>query len=368
MKFNYILLGIAALLLCLYLANGSTYEGQQNEDDDKIKFTLDTEVMRKFGDGCCRHAGWEKGAKNKGRRTIRDCLKKCENDPNCWAVDYKNPIRDKYQCTIYSGKEEPQDLHLECDKRTKCFKKVVTGSAVCEVPESCPVQPKAKKSRISIIGDEEFEDKNEEQLETLDSIQKGLAEIVGLQQSPSPCADDPNACRPGALTEDQFTNWLKAEETLTKETCKEPEPSAKCNPPEKQEENISEKLTNEEIQNVLKERCKVIIDPEENKVDPPNFKDPVRKNLEKNEEQETVLEKPKPEIIDEDIRSSIKEKVKAPEINPAAFNSGDDEIRGQWKQITHKHEKPKDGKDMYRELSTPAFQRNKSKGGLFSSV
>ena len=30
--------------------------------------------------------------------------------------------------------------------------------------------------------------------------------------------------------------------------------------------------------------------------------------------------------------------------------------------------KPFDGKNMYRELSTPAFQGNKSKNGLFSSI
>ena len=36
------------------------------------------------------------------------------------------------------------------------------------------------------------------------------------------------ACRPGALTEDQFAEWLKAESELTKETCDEPDPSDKC--------------------------------------------------------------------------------------------------------------------------------------------
>ena len=102
-----------------------------------------------------------------------------------------------------------------------------------------------------------------------------------MQEAPSPCADDPNACRPGALTEDQFYNWLKTEATLTKETCKEPSPSAKCDkeesskrscPGEKKEEDINEKFTDEEIQSVLKKRCEVIIDPKKEKVEPPNIK------------------------------------------------------------------------------------------------
>lgn len=388
MKFNYLLLGIAALLLCLYLVNGTVYEGQQNWNDklgdgkakklgEKKKFTLDTEVMRKFGDGCCRHAGWEKGAKNKGRRTIANCLNTCTTNPNCWAVDYKNPIRDKYECTIYTGKEEPQDLHLECDKRTKCFKKVVTGSAVCEVPESCPMPPKEKKPRRSVVDEEEFEDKNVEELKILDSIQKGLTEIVGLQESPSPCAEDPNACRPGALTEDQFYNWLKTEATLTKETCKEPKPSAKCDktpspkcPNEKKEEDLKEKLTDEEIQSVLKKRCKEIAEPKIEKEDPPNLKPPEKKEKEEaTVEDETVLEKKKPEIIvDENVRSAIKERAKTKDINPAPLNKKDENEQGPWKQVPHDHEKPFDGKNMYRELSTPAFQGNKSKNGLFSSI
>jgi len=373
MKFNYLLLGIAALLLCLYVVNGTVYEGQQNKEG-KAKFTLDSEVMRKFGDGCCRHAGWQKAAKSKGRRTIADCLNTCTTNPNCWAVDYKNPIRDKYQCTIYTGKEEPRDLHLECDKRTKCFKKVVTGSAVCEVPETCPTPPKAKKARNSVINDQVFEDKNEEEIKLLDSIQKGLSEIVGLQEPPSSCADDPNACRPGALTEDQFYNWLKTESTLTKETCKEPSPSAKCEkhtpatrtcPGEKKEEDINEKFTDEEIQSVLKKRCEVIVDPKKEKVEPPNIKTHKKEETqEKTVENETVLEKKKPEIIvDENVRSAIKERSK--NINPAALNKNLEQ-GGQWKPVPHQHKKPFDGKNMYRELSTPAFQENKSKG-YFSS-
>ena len=75
------------------------------------------------------------------------------------------------------------------------------------------------------------------------------------------------------------------------------------------------------------------------------------------------MEKKKPEIIiDENVRSAIKERA----IKPAPLNKNL-EGGGQWKQVPHQHNKPFDGKNMYRELSTPAFQENKSKG-YFSSA
>ena len=67
MDLNYILLGIVGLLFCVYCLNFSSREGQENWNeklgtstkalDKKTNFTLDTDVMRKFGDGCCRFQG-----------------------------------------------------------------------------------------------------------------------------------------------------------------------------------------------------------------------------------------------------------------------------------------------------------------------
>ena len=67
MNLNYILLGIVGLLFCVYCINGALQEGQQNlkpdesPEDRKTKFTLETDIMRKFGDGCCRHRGSTEG-------------------------------------------------------------------------------------------------------------------------------------------------------------------------------------------------------------------------------------------------------------------------------------------------------------------
>ena len=78
MKSNYILLGIAILFIGLFLIKGSSREGQVNLK----KFKLEGDVMRKFGDGCCRFKGWQGGAKNLGQRTAAECLNLCAKNPN----------------------------------------------------------------------------------------------------------------------------------------------------------------------------------------------------------------------------------------------------------------------------------------------
>ena len=102
---NYILFGII-IILCLYLVN-TTAEGVKNMPKSSI--------MTKFGDGCCRYDGWEKNVKDKGYRTIPECMNLCSTDDNCWAIDYKNPKGNKYKCSLYTGEFKPNDLHLECD-------------------------------------------------------------------------------------------------------------------------------------------------------------------------------------------------------------------------------------------------------------
>ena len=120
----------------------------------------------------------------------------------------------------------------------------------------------------------------------------------------------------------------------------------------------------------MKKRSKEIAEPKIEKEDPPNLKAPEKKEKEEaTVEDETVLEKKKPEIIvDENVRSAIKERAKTKDINPAPLNEKDENEQGSWTKVPHDHEKPFDGKNMYRELSTPAFQENKSKDGLFSSI
>ena len=404
MNFNYILLGIVGLIFCLYCVNGCLREGQQNlkpddsPEDRKSKFTLETDIMRKFGDGCCRHRGSTEGAKDKGLRTIPECLNLCVTDPNCWAADYKNPRGDKYQCTTYSGDEEPADLHVECDKRTQCFKKVITGSAVCTVPQKCPVPPKEEKKLSSVVDTEEYEDKNEAELKILDQIQKGLKEIVGLAVPPSACEDDPLACRPGALTEDQFAQWLKAEAELTKETCDEPDPSDKCGakpaercPKDDDPEPPEKTLTENEISNVLQSRCEKQIAPK--LVDPPNIKSNKPTAAPPKEEETVEQEKlaPKsPEIVvdkpliaphgndrhrqnsapisgkfNADGTSSSSGRVSGSGVSPGTGSSTDGASDGNWEQVPHQHNKPLDGRNMNRELSTPAFKGEKKYVSMF---
>ena len=414
MNLNYILLGIVGLLFCVYCINGALQEGQQNlkpdesPEDRKTKFTLETDIMRKFGDGCCRHRGSTEGAKDKGYRTIPECLNLCVNDPNCWAADYKNPKADKYQCTIYQSDEEPADLHVECDKRTQCFKKVITGSAVCTLPQKCPVPPKEEKKLSSVVDSEVFIDKNETELKILNQIQTGLKEILGLAVPPSACEDDPLACRPGALTEDQFAEWLKAESELTKETCEEPEPSAKCNakpaskcPSDDDPEPPEKTLTESEISNVLQARCEKQIAP--NKVDPPNLKEEKKPTEEKEEEETVEEEKLSPKspsiIVDKPNVPEHKHHNKFGPVKYPSSNSGASGVsgasgtsgggsgtisgavsaekssaaspstggasEGNWEKVPHSHNKPLDGQNMYRELSTPAFEGKKKYVSLF---
>ena len=399
MNVNYILLGILGLIFCLYCVNGCLREGQQNlkpddsPEDRKSKFTLETDIMRKFGDGCCRHRGSTEGAKDKGLRTIPECLNLCVTDPNCWAADYKNPRGDKYQCTTYTGDEEPADLHVECDKRTQCFKKVITGSAVCTVPQKCPVPPKEEKKLSAVVDTEEYEDKNEAELKILDQIQKGLKEIVGLAVPPSACEDDPLACRPGALTEDQFAEWLKAEAELTKETCEEPDPSDKCGakpgprcPKDDDPEPPEKTLTESEISNVLKSRCEKQIAPK--MVDPPNLKpnkpsaSPKEKDEEKTEQEklapkspEIVVDKPKSspgEVAkhgdDRHSKGTISGKFKVDGTSNESGASGagsSSASDGNWEKVPHQHNKPLDGRNMNRELSTPAFNGEKKYVSMF---
>ena len=405
MNVNYILLGILGLIFCLYCVNGCFREGQQNlkpddsPEDRKSKFTLETDIMRKFGDGCCRHRGSTEGAKDKGLRTIPECLNLCVTDPNCWAADYKNPRGDKYQCTTYTGDEEPADLHVECDKRTQCFKKVITGSAVCTVPQKCPVPPKEEKKLSAVVDTEEYEDKNEAELKILDQIQKGLKEIVGLAVPPSACEDDPLACRPGALTEDQFAEWLKAEAELTKETCEEPDPSDKCGakpaarcPKDDDPEPPEKTLTESEISNVLKSRCEKQIAPK--LVDPPNLNpnkpaaSPKEKDEEKTEQEklppkspEIVVDKPSvpphyddshlgpkasPKSTSQSAPISGKFKVDGTSNESGASGGGSSSASdGNWEQVPHQHNKPLDGRNMNRELSTPAFNGEKKYVSMF---
>jgi len=351
MKFNYILLGIVILFIGLSLIKGSSREGQV----DFKKFKLEGDVMRKLGDGCCRFKNWKEGAKNLGQRTAAECLNLCTKNPKCWAADYNNPVRDKYTCYNFEANKEPQDLHLECDKKTKCFKKVLTGSAICEVPEACPM-PKKIKPRKEMVANEEFEDQNIHELEMLDQIKKGLREIVGLQKPPNPCADDPNACRPGALTEDQFADFLKTQANLAKQTCGEAAPADKCKISAK-EDDPSKKLTEEEIQNVLKNRCKVIA--KENEVDPPNLKK--CKYPFKNCTPSGCVNGKCPKKGADcnykcastcccfDNQCKKKTPKQPPKLPPKPAP------QGVWEVVPHKHSGPADGVEMYRELSTPAF-------------
>ena len=393
MDLNYILLGIIGLLFCAYCLNFNSREGQENwnekfgtstkELDKKTKFTLDTDVMRKFGDGCCRFRGSVDGMKDRGYRTIPDCLNVCVNDPNCWAVDYKNPRGDKYSCTTYTGEEEPSDLHVECDKRTQCFKKVITGSAVCTVPQKCPLPPKEQKKLSAVVDSEEFEDKNEKELEILDQIQKGLKEIVGLAVPPSACEDDPLACRPGALTEDQFAEWLKAEAELTKETCEEPEPSSKCDVKKTSDDSPEKKFTEKEISDVLHARCEKQISIE--KKDPPNYpskdlqsypsKDPPKNSQIEHKHpglgppsQPQAQQQAQPQAqpqAQQQVQQQAQQQAQPqaqqqaqPQVQQQAQPQASSASDGNWVLVPKNNNKPLNGKNMHRELSSPAFSKN----------
>ena len=168
-----------------------------------------TNIMTKVGDGCCRYDGWSDTVKDKGYRSIPECLDLCSSDSNCWAADYKEPKDGKYKCMIYSSIKEPENLHVECDKTIQCYKKEAIP-ILKSTDEKCPTLKK-QTDLIHVVEDEIFVDKSEDQIAILDQIEKGLKELVGLHKRPNPCSDDPNACRPGALNEDEFIDFLKTE-------------------------------------------------------------------------------------------------------------------------------------------------------------
>ena len=99
---NCILLGISLILLFSYLLKSVNREGST-----KFKrFSLDTDVMRKLGDGCCRFDGWRKGFRNQGYRTVQNCLQTCAADPKCWAAGYNSPYRGKWKCFHYRKNQD----------------------------------------------------------------------------------------------------------------------------------------------------------------------------------------------------------------------------------------------------------------------
>ena len=265
---NCILLGISLILLFSYLLKSVNREGST-----KFKrFSLDTDVMRKLGDGCCRFDGWRRGFRNQGYRTVQNCLQTCAADPKCWAAGYNSPYRGKWKCFHYRKNQEPKDLHLECDYRWKCSKKVVSGSAVCSFPndeKNCPslakIRPKPRTKSLT-TGGEIFTDQNKLEVSMIDQIKGGLKEIITNAKPPPVCGDNPNACRPGALTEDQFYDFLKTATELQSKTCDEPEPNDKCvaepaplcpGTEVKKKLDVLKKFTGSEIQTVLDRKCKV---------------------------------------------------------------------------------------------------------------
>ena len=256
-------------------------------------------IMTKVGDGCCRYDGWKDNVKDKGYRSIPECLDLCSSDSNCWAADYKEPKHGKYKCMIYSSIKEPDNLHIECDKKTKCYKKEVIPLLKSE-DEKCPTGPKKQTDLIHVVEDEVFVDKNEQQITIMDQIEKGLKELVGLQKRSDSCADDPNACRPGTLNEDQFVEFLKTENKLIKRTCNESEIDDSCKKSDK-------------VQNLLKKHCQDIV------------------------KQKPKASPPKPL------------KVKTPP--PSVKTIENLKPEGKWKNIKPPLKKPKDGAKMFREIT-----------------
>ena len=265
---NCILLGISLILLFSYLFKSVNREGSKFK-----RFSLDTDVMRKLGDGCCRFDGWRKGFRNYGYMTIPQCMQKCSSDPKCWAAGYNSPHRGKWKCFHYRKDNEPKDLHLECDYRWKCSKKVISGSAVCSFPDdekNCPslskIRPRPRTKSVT-TGAQIFTDQNKTEVAMIEQIKGGLSEIITGAKPPSVCENnDPNACRPGALTEDQFYDFLKTATELQSKTCDEPEPNDKCiaepaplcpGTEVKKKLDILKKFTGSEIQTVLDRKCKV---------------------------------------------------------------------------------------------------------------
>ena len=233
-------------------------------------------------------------------------------------------------------------MHVECSKKDQCYKKNSGLAPVKNNNNGCPNIENAKPI-VNTVHDEVFIDKNKRELTILDEIERALREIVGLQSPPNSCANAENSCRPGALTEDQFADFLKTQFELTKKTCHEPNADDKCKvhkkkkkkkktcPGDEEEKDPEDKLTEEEIQNVLKKRCQVIAKPDE--VDPPKLK------ISKQNQQEGKLPN-----------------VQQLPITPPKFVQ-DPPSQGIWQVIPHKHSqsRPLDGSRMYRELSTPAF-------------
>ena len=82
--------------------------------------------MEFFGYGCCRYEG-DVHYKYHQYKTIKDCLKICENNDNCIAADVANPNTEKvrkYKCYTWEG--SGKFFRTECGTENvdeMCYKK-----------------------------------------------------------------------------------------------------------------------------------------------------------------------------------------------------------------------------------------------------
>ena len=314
--------------------------------------------MQKIGNGCCKYKNSKNKKKDYGSQSLDKCLDLCSKNPACWAIDSTHDNK----CSIYIGDDEIKNIELNSKcKKTECWKKTwAAGPQIDSDREVCPFSvPKEEASRGILVQDEIIEDINKDERSVLEKIKQNLKEIIKVESAPTQCDEDEYSCRPGSLTSSELTNWLKAEQEIGQETCDEPDANEKCtinfsknNPLEsspltnhiarKLESQISEmypKLSKERIKRKVQEML-----PTKNKLN--EFNHIHKQTI--NHNHATLKEKSKlplcrqPEVKKDNILSSK-----------------NDLSQNIWRGLPKHAHKPLDGKNMYNEITTPAFSNVK---------